>query len=74
VSRLAEEQKANDKTVFCLDPIVCPCSTMYRISPPFLLWVMENAARGTVVNQIKVAPEIAANARLSLNQMLAIAG
>ena len=31
VSRLARENP--DKTVFCLDPVVCPCSTMYRIHP-----------------------------------------
>jgi quinolinate synthase len=31
VSRLAKENP--DKTVFCLDPVVCPCSTMYRVHP-----------------------------------------
>mgnify|MGYP000579819926 FL=1 len=29
VNRLAAQYP--DKTVFCLDPVVCPCSTMYRI-------------------------------------------
>ena len=31
-----------DKTVFCLDPVVCPCSTMYRIHPAYLAWALEN--------------------------------
>lgn len=31
VNRLAAQYP--DKTVFCLDPVVCPCSTMYRIHP-----------------------------------------
>ena len=70
VSRLAHEQP--DKTIFCLDPVVCPCSTMYRIHPHYLLWTMENLVRGVVVNQVKVKPEIASDARLALNRMLAI--
>ncbi len=74
VTRLAEEQKANGKTIFCLDPIVCPCSTMYRIAPPYLLWVLENAERGTVVNEIVVPNEIARNARLALSRMIEISG
>lgn len=74
VNRLAEEERANDKIVFCLDPIVCPCSTMYRIAPPFLLWSMENLVEGNVVNQVKVPSEIACEAKLALDRMLAIAG
>ena len=70
VSRLAQEFP--DKTIFCLDPVVCPCSTMYRIHPHFLLWVMENLEQGRTVNQVKVKPEIAADARIALNRMLAI--
>ena len=31
VNRLAKNNP--DKVIFCLDPIVCPCSTMYRIHP-----------------------------------------
>lgn len=70
VSRLAQEMP--DKTIFCLDPVVCPCSTMYRIHPGYLLWAMESLVRGEVVNRVKVKPEIAADARLSLNRMLSI--
>ncbi len=70
VSRLAQEMP--DKTIFCLDPVVCPCSTMYRIHPGYLLWAMESLVRGEVVNQVKVKPEIAQDARLSLDRMLSI--
>ena len=31
VNRLAAEHP--DKLIFCLDPVICPCSTMYRIHP-----------------------------------------
>src|SRR5690606_33720405 len=27
-----------DKTIFCLDPVICPCSTMYRVHPAYMLW------------------------------------
>jgi quinolinate synthase len=70
VSRLAQEHP--DKTIFCLDPVVCPCSTMYRIHPHYLLWVLEGLVRGEVYNEVKVKPEIAVEARLALNRMLAI--
>jgi quinolinate synthase len=70
VSRLAKEQP--DKTIFCLDPVVCPCSTMYRIHPHYLLWAMESLVHGTVVNQVKVPPQIAAEARIALDRMLAL--
>jgi quinolinate synthase len=70
VSRLAREFP--DKTIFCLDPVVCPCSTMYRIHPQYLLWVMESLEDGKIVNQVRVKPEIAADARIALNNMLAI--
>ena len=74
VNRLAEEMRADNKLVFCLDPIVCPCSTMYRISPPYLLWVMENLEEGRVVNEITVTPEIQHGAKLALDRMIEISG
>jgi quinolinate synthase len=74
VNRLAEEQKKHGKIVFCLDPIVCPCSTMYRIAPPFLLWVLESLLDGNVVNEIVVPEDLAQNAVKALNRMIQIAG
>jgi quinolinate synthase len=70
VARLAKENP--DKTVFCLDPVVCPCSTMYRVHPAYLAWTIESLAEGHVVNQVLVPEEIAANAKLALGRMLAI--
>jgi quinolinate synthase len=70
VSRLAREN--SDKLVFCLDPVVCPCSTMYRVHPAYLAWVLEELAEGRVVNEISVPEEIAGNARIALDRMLAV--
>ena len=43
---------ASRQTIFCLDPVVCPCSTMYRIHPAYLAWVLEELVEGRVVNQV----------------------
>ncbi|RKZ47767.1 MAG: quinolinate synthase [Candidatus Parabeggiatoa sp. nov. 3] len=72
VNRLAQECKAEGKFVHYMAPIVCMCSTMYRIDPQHLLWILENLVKGNVVNQIKVLPEIADQARLALERMLAV--
>jgi quinolinate synthase len=70
VSRLAHENP--DKTVFCLDPVVCPCSTMYRIHPAYLLWVTDKLLAGRVPNQVSVAPETAHYAKVALDRMLSL--
>ena len=70
VRRLAAENP--DKAVVSLDPIVCPCSTMFRIDAAHLAWVLEHLVDGTVVNQITVDPETAEWARVALGRMLAI--
>ncbi|MGI8925308.1 MAG: quinolinate synthase NadA [Tepidiformaceae bacterium] len=70
VNRLA---KANpDKTVFCLDPVVCPCSTMYRIHPAYIAWVLEGLVQGHVVNEIRVADETRKWSLVALERMLAL--
>ena len=61
-----------DKMVVCLDPLVCPCSTMSRIDPPHLAWVLEGLVAGEVNNRITVDPETAEWARVALERMLAI--
>jgi quinolinate synthase len=66
------QQELRDKTIFCLDPVICPCSTMYRVHPAYLLWTLEQLAVGNVVNQISVAPDIARDALVALNRMLAV--
>ena len=72
VNRLANENP--DKTVFCLDPVVCPCSTMYRIHPAYLAWVTEGLVADTVVNQVTVDDETAHYARVALERMLSLQG
>ena len=70
VNRLAQENP--DKTVFCLDPVVCPCSTMYRIHPAYLTWVLEGLLEGHVANQITVDDKTAYHAKTALDRMLAL--
>tara|TARA_B100000676_G_C17886463_1_gene736771 strand:- start:147 stop:1013 length:867 start_codon:yes stop_codon:yes gene_type:complete len=70
VSRLSHEYP--DKTIFCLDPVVCPCSTMYRVHPAYLAWVMESLVKGHVVNQISVDKNIKHYAAVALQRMLNI--
>jgi quinolinate synthase len=61
-----------DKTIFCLDPIICPCSTMYRIHPAYMLWALEHLERGEIVNEIKVDATVRENALVALDRMLAV--
>jgi quinolinate synthase len=69
VNRLAAEYPQH--TIFCLDPVICPCSTMYRIHPGYLAWVLEALVRGEVVNRITVEDDVAAPAKVALERMLA---
>ena len=61
-----------DKTVFCLDPVVCPCSTMYRIHPAYLAWALENIEQGNIVNRITVDEDTARDAKIALQRMLEV--
>jgi quinolinate synthase len=70
VQRLAAEHP--EKTVFSLDPLICPCSTMFRIDAAHLCWVLENLVEGTVVNHITVDAETTEWAKVALERMLAI--
>ncbi len=69
VQRLAAQFPQHE--IFCLDPVVCPCSTMYRIHPGYLAWVLERLVAGEVVNRITVPADVAEPARLALERMLA---
>ncbi|BDS48714.1 quinolinate synthase NadA [Rhodoluna sp. KAS3] len=69
VQRLAAEFPQHN--IFCLDPVVCPCSTMYRIHPGYLAWVLERLVAGEVVNQIVVDEKVAEGAKVALERMLA---
>jgi quinolinate synthase len=70
VQRMAAEHP--DITVVSLDPLVCPCSTMFRIDAPHLAWCLESLAHGEVVNQITVEAHTAHWARVALQRMLEI--
>ena len=61
-----------DKEIYFLDKDICYCSTMNRIDLPHLVWAMESLVSGTVVNQIRVAPDVARYSKLALERMLAL--
>jgi quinolinate synthase len=71
VNRLTNEV-APDKTVVTLDPFGCLCSTMFRVSPNHLLWIMEGLVEGKIHNQITVPEPHKSQARLALERMLAV--
>jgi quinolinate synthase len=68
VNRLAAQYP--DRTIFCLDPVICPCSTMYRIHPGYLAWVMDGLVAGEVRNEIVVPDDVARDAKVALERML----
>ncbi|MFY9713668.1 MAG: quinolinate synthase NadA [Microbacterium sp.] len=69
VRRLAAQYPQHEIT--CLDPVVCPCSTMYRIHPGYLAWVLEELVAGRTPNRIQVSQDVADPARVALERMLA---
>ena len=71
VSRLAK-QLAPARTVVTLDPFGCLCSTMFRVSPNHLLWVLEGLVDGQIHNQIVVPEPTRHWAKVALDRMLTI--
>ncbi len=74
VNRIAQEQKQRDIHVVTLNECQCLCTTMYRIEPKNLLWVLDNLVEGNVVNRITVPEDVQKLAQLSLDRMLAKVG
>ena len=70
VNRLAINNP--DKTVFCLDPVTCPCSTMYRIHPAYVLWMLDGLLEGKVNNEITVPEDIKRESLIALERMLSL--
>jgi quinolinate synthase len=70
VNRLSKEMK--DHKVMSLDPNVCVCTTMFRITPPHLLWALENIAADKIVNRISVDDGTREFAKIALDRMLAL--
>lgn len=72
VHRLAQQHP--EQKIIPLDRNACPvCTTMFRISPQHLCWVLENLEQGEVVNPIRVPEGVKRGARLALDRMLALA-
>ncbi len=71
VNRLRHEVEP-DRTVITLDPFGCLCSTMFRVSPNHLLWILEGLVEGQIHNQIIVPDEQKHGAQLALDRMLAV--
>jgi quinolinate synthase len=71
VNRLAEEV-APTRTVFSLDQFGCLCSTMFRVSPNHLLWILEGLVAGEVHNRIDVPSDCKYWTKVALDRMLTI--
>ena len=70
VNRIAAENP--DKNIFCLDPVVCPCSTMYRIHPAYLSWILDGILNGVTINRISVDDQTRKYSKIALQRMLEI--
>lgn len=70
VNRLKAEHP--EQEIHFLSPVVCMCSTMYRIDLPHLCWTLENLRDGNVVNQIRVDDETMKWSLIALERMLAV--
>jgi quinolinate synthase len=71
VNRLAHEV-APQRTVHSLDQFGCLCSTMFRVSPNHLLWILEELVAGRVHNRVTVPDEQKHWNRVALDRMLSI--
>jgi N-methylhydantoinase B len=71
LGRLAREMDP-DRTVFSLDQFGCLCSTMFRVSPNHLLWILEGLVDGEVHNRIVVPDDRKHWTKIALERMLSI--
>ena len=71
VNRLAQQVRA-EKTVLSLDQFGCLCSTMFRVSPNHLLWILEGLLDGHVHNRITVPDEQKHWTKVALDRMLSV--
>jgi quinolinate synthase len=71
VNRLAQ-QLSPGRTVLSLDQFGCLCSTMFRVSPNHLLWILEELLDGRVHNQVAVPADRKHWNRVALDRMLSI--
>jgi quinolinate synthase len=71
VNRLAQQVQP-ERTVYSIDQFGCLCSTMFRVSPNHLLWVLEGLIAGEVHNRIVVPADQTHWTRVALDRMLSI--
>jgi quinolinate synthase len=71
VNRLSNEV-APERSVSSLDPFGCLCSTMFRVSPNHLLWVLEGLLDNLVYNRVAVPEQQKYWTRVALDRMLTI--
>jgi quinolinate synthase len=71
VNRLAQAMKP-EKTVLSLDQFGCLCSTMFRVSPNHLLWILEGLVDGQVHNRIVVSDAQKHWTKVALDRMLSV--
>ena len=71
VNRLAQEV-APTRSVVSLDQFGCLCSTMFRVSPNHLLWILEELVEGRVHNRITVPDDQKYWTKVALDRMLSI--
>jgi quinolinate synthase len=72
VNRLANEMVKENKLVKFMSHIVCECSTMARIDPQHLLWVLKNLNNNKIVNEIIVPDDVAKSAKIALDRMMSV--
>jgi quinolinate synthase len=70
VNRLSK--RLTNRRVVSLDPHVCVCTTMFRITPQHLLWALESLCEGRVVNRIAVDDRARYWAKVALERMLSL--
>ncbi len=71
VNRLAQ-QVHPARTVLSLDQFGCLCSTMFRVSPNHLLWILEGLVAGDVRNRIAVPAAQKHWTKVALDRMLSV--
>ncbi len=71
VNRLAQEVHP-DRAVHSLDQFGCLCSTMFRVSPNHLLWILDGLLAGAVHNRISVPDAQKHWTRVALDRMLSV--
>jgi quinolinate synthase len=71
VNRLAHEVHPQ-RTVHSIDQFGCLCSTMFRVSPNHLLWILEGLVHGVVHNRIVVPDHQKRWTKVALDRMLSV--